>query len=294
LKKEIKKLKGAINFYKDYFNEFDIKTKFVKNVQIATQNKGFNKMIDEKFIFERVNHFNEQLEDDPTLNQDIFLQITVDDVKAKAKEFQKVFLKNQDDKFDITEKDERIAYHYIRKGLFKVLQEHPRVEMHEGYYQILSDNDLIIKEQEKQEREQRQKDYQEFKNMMNENAKYDMNFISKVGKKCLSNKDKVNEDEKKSIAKISQVMESTNQDDITIFTKKDREFYSKVMGREVTFKDLYKFKGKQFRKAVVNSAFDLAFNPKDHKQIKSIVAKYRHLREQNQKDYILGGEQLDL
>ncbi len=294
LKKDIQKLKGTIKFYQGYFNEFDIKEKMINHVQRATEIKGFNNLIDKEIINQRLNHFNEQLVDDPSLNQDDFLQITVDEVKKYAKDINKTYLEQHSEKFNVTEKDEKITNHYIRKGLFKVLQDHPRVEMHDGYYQILSDNDLIIKEQEKQEREQRQKDYQEFKNMMNENAKYDMNFISKVGKKYLSNKDKVNEDEQKSIAKISQVMESTNQGDITIFTKKDREFYSKVMGREVAFKDLYKFNRRSFRKIIVNSAFDVAFNPKDHKQIKSIVAKYRHLTEQNQKDYILGGEQLDL
>jgi hypothetical protein len=123
-----------------------------------------------------------------------------------------------------------------------------------------------------------QKSFDEFKAMMNKKASYSSGFIMKLDN-YLNNLDynDLDKSQKKSCNKVWEVMESTNQGDITIFTKKDREFYSKVMGREVTFKDLYKFKGKQFRKAVVNTTFDMAFSPKKQSNVKSAVAKYQNL-----------------
>lgn len=285
LKKDIKKLENTVKFYQDYFKEFDIKTNLVSHVQHNSESKSFSDFIDRKIINQRLKVFNKQLVDDPSLNQDDFLQITVDDVKDFAKDFNQLYIKKVSDKFDITEKDKRITYHYIRKSIFKNLKEHPRVEMHDGYYQILSDNDLIIKEQEKQVREQRQKEYQEFKTMMNDKASYNSAFLKKLDRYLETlTYDDLSDNQKKSCDKVWKAMDSTNQGDITIFTKKDREFYSKVMGNEVAFKDLYKFKGKGFRKAVANTTFNVAFSPKNHNHVKSAVKKYQNLSNQEQKE----------
>ncbi|MGM0411335.1 MAG: MobV family relaxase [Bacillota bacterium] len=284
LKKDIKKLKDTVKVYQNYFKEFDIKLKIVDHVQKATTSQSFADAVEKKIINKYLNNFNEQLVGDPSLNQDDFLQITVDDVKKEAKELNKYFI-NKFNKVDITKKDKRITYHYIRKNLFRVLKEHPRVEMYDGYYQILSDNDLKIKEKEKQIRKQKQKEYQEFKTMMNDKASYNSTFLKKLDRYLYNlDYDDLKDNYKKSCDKVWKAMESTNQDDITIFTKKDREFYSKVIGREVAFKDLYKFKGKSFKKAVVNTTFNLAFNPKKRNNVKKAISRYKNLLKQNKEE----------